>query len=151
LLADSAEKKEHFWKLRRTIGESTKHNNTYKEEDTVVPRGKLPELFEGVKTIAARFNLRTVCYGHAGDGNLHVNILKDNHTDSYWQNETKEAIRDIFRLCKKLGGTISGEHGIGAVQKEYMPIVLAEANLEVMRGIKKAFDPNNILNPGKIF
>jgi glycolate oxidase len=151
LLADSSEKKEHFWKLRRTIGESTKHNNTYKEEDTVVPRGKLPELFEGVKAIAARFNLRTVCYGHAGDGNLHVNILKDNHTDSYWQNETKEAIRDIFRLCKKLGGTISGEHGIGAVQKEYMPIVLAEANLEVMRGIKKAFDPNNILNPGKIF
>jgi glycolate oxidase len=151
LLADSAEKKEHFWKLRRTIGESTKHNNVYKEEDTVVPRGRLPQLFTGVKEICARYNLRTVCYGHAGDGNLHVNILKDQHSDEYWQHETKDAIREIFGLCKKLGGTISGEHGIGLVQKEYMPIVLAEANLQTMRAIKFALDPNYILNPGKIF
>jgi glycolate oxidase len=151
LLADSAEKKEHFWKLRRTIGESTKHNNVYKEEDTVVPRGHLPQLFCGVKKICAPYNLRTVCYGHAGDGNLHVNILKDNHSDEYWQNETKDCIREIFALCKELGGTISGEHGIGLVQKEYMSIVLADANLNAMRAIKLALDPNTILNPGKIF
>ncbi len=151
LIAYSAEQKEYFWKLRRTIGESTKFNNVYKEEDTVVPRGELPALFQGVKEIAARYNVRTVCYGHAGDGNLHVNILKDDHSDEFWQNDIKEAIREIFRLCKSLGGTISGEHGIGLVQKEFMNIVLDEVNLELMRKIKKAFDPNGILNPGKIF
>jgi len=151
LIAYSSEQKEYFWKLRRTIGESTKHNNIYKEEDTVVPRGELPSLYKGVKEIAARYKLRTVCYGHAGDGNLHVNILKDEHTDHYWNNEVKEAIREIFRLCKSLGGTISGEHGIGLVQKEYMTLVLDAVNLELMRKIKDAFDPNTILNPGKIF
>lgn len=150
LLADSSAQKEFLWKLRRTIGESTKFDNVYKEEDTVVPRGELPKLFEGVKQIARRYNLRTVCYGHAGDGNLHVNILKDNHSDEFWQNEVKDAIREIFRLCKQLGGTISGEHGIGYVQKEFMPLALNEINLELMRRIKAAFDPKGILNPGKI-
>ncbi|MBP6625653.1 MAG: FAD-binding oxidoreductase, partial [Chitinophagaceae bacterium] len=137
--------------LRRTIGESTKHNNVYKEEDTVVPRGKLPALFQGVKEIAAAYQVRTVCYGHAGDGNLHVNILKDEHTDEFWQTTIKKAIQEIFLLCKKLGGTISGEHGIGFVQKEYMPLVLDQINLDLMKKIKLAFDPNLILNPGKIF
>jgi glycolate oxidase len=151
LLADTAEQKEFFWKLRRTIGEATKRNNVYKEEDTVVPRGELPLLFNGAKEIAARYQLRTICYGHAGDGNLHINILKDEHTDEYWNSGVKEAIKEIFQLCKSLGGTISGEHGIGLVQKEYLPIVLSETNLELMRKIKHAFDPNSILNPGKIF
>lgn len=151
LIGYSSEQKEYFWKLRRTIGESTKHNNVYKEEDTVVPRGRLPELFQGVKEIAARYNVRTVCYGHAGDGNLHVNMLKDAHSDEFWNTEIKEAIKEIFQLCKKLGGTISGEHGIGYVQKEFMEIVLDEVNLNLMRKIKLAFDPNSILNPGKIF
>ncbi len=151
LLAEDDTKKEYFWKLRRTIGESTKVNNVYKEEDTVVPRAYLPELFAGVKKIGAAYNVRTICYGHAGDGNLHVNILKDNHTDDYWNNTVKKAIVEIFELVKSLGGTLSGEHGIGYVQKEFMPIVLQPIQLELMRGIKKVFDPNNILNPGKIF
>jgi glycolate oxidase len=151
LLADSADKKEIFWKLRRTIGESTKHNNVYKEEDTVVPRAQLPELFTGVKKIAEQYQLRTVCYGHAGDGNLHVNILKDNHSDTFWQSTVKLAIAEIFTLCKQLKGTLSGEHGIGLVQKEFMPIVMEHTHFEIMKGIKQAFDPNNILNPGKIF
>ncbi len=151
LIAYSAEQKEYFWKLRRTIGESTKHNNVYKEEDTVVPRGELPALYKGVKEIASRYDVRTVCYGHAGDGNLHVNILKDQHTDEFWKTDIKEAIKEIFLLCKSLGGTISGEHGIGLVQKEFMPLVLDEINLTLMRKIKQVFDPNGILNPGKIF
>ncbi len=151
LLGHSNEQKEFFWKLRRTIGESTKHNNIYKEEDTVVPRGELANLYVGVKKIATKYNVRTICYGHAGDGNLHVNILKDAHTQEFWNTTVKECITEIFELCKKLGGTISGEHGIGLVQKEFMPIVLPQINLEIMRGIKKVFDPNGILNPGKIF
>jgi glycolate oxidase len=151
LMADSEDKKNQFWRLRRSIGEATKKGNVYKEEDTVVPRASLPALYHGVKAIAGRYGLRTVCYGHAGDGNLHVNILKDQLTDSYWNHEVKEAIREIFQLCYSLKGTISGEHGIGLVQKEYMPIVMPEWQLELMRGIKQVFDPRGILNPGKIF
>lgn len=151
LFAQSADEKEYFWKLRRSIGEATKHNNTYKEEDTVVPRAELPTLFTGVKEISKRYGFRSVCYGHAGDGNLHVNILKDDLSDEFWNQELDAAIIEIFELCKKLGGTISGEHGIGYVQKKYMPIVMPEIQLELMRQIKRAFDPKGILNPGKIF
>ncbi|MES2654659.1 MAG: FAD-linked oxidase C-terminal domain-containing protein [Bacteroidota bacterium] len=151
LFAESAEQKEYFWKLRRSIGEATKHNNTYKEEDTVVPRAELPLLFKGVKEIGARYNFRTVCYGHAGDGNLHVNILKDDLSDDYWQNNITPGIIEIFELCKKLGGTISGEHGIGYVQKQFMPIMFSPNHLHLMHQIKLAFDPNLILNPGKIY
>jgi glycolate oxidase len=151
LFAQSSDEKEYFWKLRRSIGEATKHNNTYKEEDTVVPRAELPELFSGVKEISNRYGFRTVCYGHAGDGNLHVNILKDELSDDFWNHELDTAIIEIFELCKKLGGTISGEHGIGYVQKKFMTVVMPEIQLELMRNIKKAFDPKGILNPGKIF
>ncbi len=151
LFAQTADEKEYFWKLRRSIGEATKYNNTYKEEDTVVPRAELPELFRGVKEIGKRYGFRTVCYGHAGDGNLHVNILKDNLSDEFWNNDIHQAIIEIFELCKKLKGTISGEHGIGLVQKQYMGVVMPELQLELMRRIKLAFDPNGIMNPGKIF
>jgi glycolate oxidase len=151
LFAETANQKEYFWKLRRSIGEATKHNNTYKEEDTVVPRAELPMLFKGVKEISSRYNFRTVCYGHAGDGNLHVNILKDQLSDQFWNHELEPAIVEIFELCKKLGGTISGEHGIGLVQQKFMKIVMPQTNLNLMKAIKAAFDPNQILNPGKVF
>jgi glycolate oxidase len=151
LFAETANQKEYFWKLRRSIGEATKHNNTYKEEDTVVPRAELPMLFKGVKEISNRYKFRTVCYGHAGDGNLHVNILKDQLSDQFWNHELEPAIVEIFELCKKLGGTISGEHGIGLVQQKFMKIVMPQTNLNLMKAIKTAFDPNQILNPGKVF
>jgi glycolate oxidase len=151
LFAQTADEKEYFWKLRRSIGEATKYNNTYKEEDTVVPRAELPALFRGVKEIGKRVGFRTVCYGHAGDGNLHVNILKDQLDDNFWNNEITNAIIEIFTLCKQLKGTISGEHGIGLVQKPYMQVVMQDVQLDLMRKIKSAFDPNGILNPDKIF
>ncbi len=151
LFAESADQKEYFWKLRRSIGEATKHNNTYKEEDTVVPRAELPKLFKGVKEIGNKYKFRTICYGHAGDGNLHVNILKDDLSDDYWQNNITPGIVEIFELCKQLGGTISGEHGIGYVQKQFMPIMFSQNHLALMHQIKLAFDPNQILNPGKMY
>jgi glycolate oxidase len=150
LFAQSSEEKEYFWKLRRSIGEATKHNNTYKEEDTVVPRAELPALFRGVKAIGEHYGFRSVCYGHAGDGNLHVNILKDRLSDEFWNNGIHEAIVKIFELCKSLKGTISGEHGIGLVQKRYMKVVMPVHQLELMKKIKLAFDPKQVLNPGKI-
>lgn len=150
--ADTAEQKEAWWKMRRSIGEVVKTHSIYKEEDTVVRRASLPELMAGVKEIGANFGFESVCFGHAGDGNLHVNILKNQLTDEQWNgSHLEEGIREIFRFCKKLGGTISGEHGIGLVQQKYMNEVMPEINLELMRGIKKVFDPKGILNPGKIF
>lgn len=150
LFAEDEAQKNTLWNLRRKVGEAVKAHSTYKEEDTVVPRFELPRLLEGVKSIGTKYGFQSVCYGHAGDGNLHVNILKGQLSDEQWNNELPNAIKEIFELSKKLGGTISGEHGIGLVQKSYMPIVFSEVELNLMRSIKKVFDPNNILNPGKI-
>jgi glycolate oxidase len=151
LFADSAEQKSSLWKIRRKVGEAVKSNSVYKEEDTVVPRAELPTLLKGVKEIGKKYGFQSVCYGHAGDGNLHVNIVKGDLSDESWNNNLPHGIKEIFELCKKLGGTISGEHGIGLVQKPYMSIVFPQYQLELMKGIKNVFDPNSILNPGKIF
>ena len=151
LLADSQEQKDRLWKMRRLVGEAVKSNSIYKEEDTVVPRAELPTLLVGVKEIGKKYGFKSVCYGHAGDGNLHINIIKGEMSDYDWNNELSKGIREIFKLTKELGGTISGEHGIGLVQKDYIDIVLSKKNLEIQKGIKKLFDPNQILNPGKIF
>jgi glycolate oxidase len=151
LLADSESQKNNIWKLRREIAESVKSNSVYKEEDTVVPRAELAKLLKGVKAIGKSYGFQSVCYGHAGDGNLHINIIKGEMSDVDWNNKLTFGIREIFELTKKLGGTISGEHGIGLVQKDYMNIVFSEKEIELQKGIKQLFDPNQILNPGKIF
>jgi glycolate oxidase len=151
LFADNAAQKDALWSIRRKVGEAVKAHSVYKEEDTVVPRFYLPELLAGVKKIGEKYGFQSVCYGHAGDGNLHVNIIKGDLSDEAWENELPKAIKEIFEVTVGLGGTISGEHGIGYVQKSYMPIAFRAAELELMRGIKQLFDPNNVLNPGKIF
>jgi glycolate oxidase len=151
LFADTAQQKEELWRMRRTMAESVKSNSVYKEEDTVVPRAALPKLINGIKGIGAKYGFESVCYGHAGDGNLHVNIIKAGMSDDDWKHKLKDGITEIFQLTAELGGTISGEHGIGLVQKDYMPIKYSEIHLNLMRNIKAVFDPNGILNPGKIF
>jgi glycolate oxidase len=117
----------------------------------VVPRAELPALIRGVKKLGKEFDFESVCYGHAGDGNLHIRIRKQGTANSMDNPHIVAAIRALFVLVRNLGGTISGEHGIGLLQKEYMDIVFSEQHLSLMRGIKKTFDPNNILNAGKIF
>jgi glycolate oxidase len=151
LFADSSESQANLWKLRRSIGEAVKQNSTYKEEDTVVPRAYLGKLLKGVKEIGNKYGFRSVCYGHAGDGNLHVNIVKQDMSDTAWKEVLPQGIREIFYLCKELGGTISGEHGIGYVQRPYLDIVFDPVQLQLMRSIKQVFDPKGILNPEKIF
>lgn len=151
LFADDQAKKDQLWNLRRKVGEAVKSQSIYKEEDTVVPRYRLPELLAGVKAIGRKYGFQSVCYGHAGDGNLHINIIKGALSDEMWNNELPIAIREIFELTVRLGGTISGEHGIGYVQKSYMDIPFSTVELNLMKGIKQLFDPNGILNPGKIF
>lgn len=151
LFAESAQQKADLWRLRRSVAEAVKSNSVYKEEDTVVPRAELPKLLNGVKTIGKKYGFKSVCYGHVGDGNLHVNIIKGDMNDNVWNEKLPVGIREIFQLCVQLGGTISGEHGIGWVQKPYMNIAFNEAQLNLMMQIKKVFDPHGILNPGKIF
>lgn len=151
LFADSAEQKNALWKIRRKVGEAVKSNSIYKEEDTVVPRAELPVLLKGVKEIGKKYGFRSVCYGHAGDGNLHVNIIRGDLSEERWNTDLPKGITEIFELCRSLGGTISGEHGIGLVQKQYLPLVFSDFHLGLMRSIKQVFDPHSILNPGKIF
>ncbi len=151
LFAESEAQKNTLWSLRRKVGEAVKAQSVYKEEDTVVPRYELPRLLATVKAIGQKYGFESVCYGHAGDGNLHVNIIKGNLSDTFWNEELIVAIRELFTQVIEMGGTISGEHGIGLVQKPYMDLAFSPTGLELMRGIKQVFDPKGILNPGKIF
>jgi glycolate oxidase len=115
-----------------------------------VPRNKIPELIRGVKAISAKYGLTTICYGHAGDGNIHCNIIKT-VDDETWEKVLPIAITEIFEHTASLGGQVSGEHGIGYVQREYLPLTQGAAEIDLMRRIKAQFDPTGILNPMKIF
>jgi len=148
-LPNNADMAQDWWTARRSIGELVKIQSIYKEEDTVVPRSYLPQLLKHVKSVGEKYGFRSVCYGHAGDGNLHINILKDTLTDEQWSTDVPKGITEIFEFCKEVGGTISGEHGVGYVQKDYLSIVMTKKHMEIMNGIKRVFDPNGILNPGK--
>jgi len=151
LMADTADQKAELWKLRRNVAHGVKANSVYKEEDTVVPRAHLPQLIKGIKEIGTQYGFQSVCFGHAGDGNLHIFIIKGNLSDEAWKTTVIEGIKELFKLTVALSGTISGEHGIGYVQKPYINIALNDTQINLMKGIKKVFDPNGILNPDKIF
>ncbi len=151
LFADSEAQKADLWRMRRNIAYAVKKTNVTVEEDTVVPRADLPELLKHIKAVGGKYGFRSVCYGHAGDGNVHVRILKDELSDDYWKNEVPKGIREIFEKVVQLKGTISGEHGIGWFQIPYMDIKYSPLQISLMKNIKAVFDPNNIMNPGKIF
>ncbi len=151
LFADDAQQKAELWRMRRIVAEAVKIAGYTIEEDTVVPRAELPALILGVKELGKQYNFHAVSYGHAGDGNLHIRIKKNGTDNSQDDLEVIAGIRALFELVHRLGGTISGEHGIGLIQKRYLDIVFNETQLNLMRQIKKVFDPNNILNAGKIF
>jgi glycolate oxidase len=151
LFAETNAQKEELWKIRKNISPAVNAYSLTKSEDVVVPRANLPKLITGIKEIGKRYGFNSVCFGHLGDGNLHVNVLKEQISDADWSTKVVEGIGEIFKLTISLGGTLSGEHGIGIAKRPYMPIAMKEMNLELMRGIKKVFDPNGILNPGKIF
>lgn len=151
LFAETAAQKEELWKIRKNISPAVNAYTLTKSDDVVVPRANLPKLIKGIKEIGKTFGFNTVCFGHLGDGNLHVNILKEQISEEDWATKIPVGIGEIFKLTVSLGGTLSGEHGIGIAKRPYMPIAMSEVNLELMRGIKKVFDPKGILNPGKIF
>lgn len=151
LFAEDAQQKEKLWKIRKVAGEAAKAGTIYKEEDTVVPRYELPRLLKRVKELEKEFGFKSYSYGHAGDGNLHINIVKAGLSDEEWKSEIPKAVRKLFECVRDLGGTISGEHGIGHVQRPYVDVVFSDTHFRLFRGIKEVFDPKGILNPGKIF
>lgn len=152
LVARDQRTRDRLWEARRLIIDALKAE--YPEnymEDVVVPRAQIPTLLKTIKEISARTGVRCVCFGHAGDGNVHLNLLKEKQTGDEWNALLPAVRKEIYRLCISLGGTITGEHGIGATRRAYLPLALDETQINLMRSIRDAFDPNHILNPGKIF
>jgi len=152
LVAQDRPTRDRLWEARRMIIESLTHESPINHmEDLVVPRAEIPVLLKGIKEIAERQAVRIVSFGHAGDGNVHVNVLKDDLPDDRWAVLVPAVEEETYRLTLSLGGTLTGEHGIGATRRRYLPLALDDAQIEVMRGIRAVFDPDHILNPGKIF
>jgi len=140
-----------FWRLRRAVGEAVKSLGPYAEEDCTVPRSELPALLSAVRRVAASHRLDAVCYGHAADGNIHVNVVQPSGAGERWAAGRARAVEEIFREVVALGGTITGEHGVGVTQRAYLGLRHSPEVVAAMRGIKRLFDPEGILNPGKIF
>jgi len=152
LVAKDTRTRDRLWEARRAIVDALKHESPINHmEDVVVPRAEIPALLRGIKEIARRHGVRIVCFGHAGDGNVHVNALKDALPEEDWRVLVPVLSEEIYRLTLSLGGTITGEHGVGATRRRYLPMALDPAQIALMRGIKEVFDPHHILNPGKIF
>jgi glycolate oxidase len=151
LRAKSKEDEDKLWDVRRAISPSLMKFGTLKiNEDVVVPRSKVPELVARIEEIGKKHNTFVANFGHAGDGNIHVNFMC-NREDADSIQRARKCVSEAFQLSVDLGGTISGEHGIGYVKAPYMDYAIDKPTLEIMKGIKQVFDPNGILNPGKMF
>jgi glycolate oxidase len=151
LRAASREEEDKLWDVRRAISPSLMKYGTLKiNEDVVVPRSKVPELVSRIEAIGRDNDTFVANFGHAGDGNIHVNFVVD-RDDPEQIARARKCVSETFRLSVELGGSISGEHGIGYVKAPYLDYAVDAPTLEVMKAIKKVFDPNGILNPGKMF
>ena len=152
-VADNYTTSERIWKVRRNIGEAfnviSRHQSN---EDVVVPMAEIPRLVAGLRELAEKYDVVIPCFGHAGDGNMHARIVMNPEWSlEKWHETIPQILTELYRLVTELGGTLSGEHGIGHKRKRYMPLVVSGPHMEMMRAVKRALDPNNILNPGKIF
>lgn len=148
-VADTRTTKDRIWQARKAVPEATAFfYDKYTKEDLVVPTDNVPELLDLIKHVCGKHNLDFVAYGHAGDGNMHCTIVSPDTAD--WHENIASAQKDIYTKLLELGGTLSGEHGIGFKRKKYMKYFLDEEQIELIKRVKLAFDPQNILNPGKI-
>ncbi len=151
--AETSDTQEKIWKIRRNVAEAFKAISPVQSlEDVVVPIASIAKLMPHLKELSDKYNVLIPCYGHAGDGNLHATVVKrpEDNMDQ-WNKTLPRVLEDLYMRVHGLGGTISGEHGIGHKRKDYLPLVMDKREIELMRKIKGVFDPRNILNPGKIF
>ncbi len=151
IVADTKEKQDRIWDIRSVFYDAIVKSRIAQIGDAAVPPSQIPEYVRRVKEISRDYGVRILCYGHAGDGNMHVHPLKDGLSDEDWAEKAPRVMERLYTEAAALGGTVSGEHGIGYAKKRYLPISIDEEQLRLMREIKRLFDPNNILNPGKIF
>ncbi len=152
LVALKPRERDRLWEARRAIVDALNAESPINHmEDVVVPRSEIPALLKGIREVAERYAVRIVNFGHAGDGNVHVNVLKDDLTDERWEEIVPLIVVEMYKLTLSLGGMITGEHGIGATRRQYLPLALDQAQIKIMARIREVFDPNRILNPAKIF
>jgi glycolate oxidase len=150
-MAENEAARQRIWEARRAISPALyKLMPTKINEDIVVPRSRVPDMLARLRHLSEQWGIMIVSFGHAGDGNIHVNLMVDKK-DAEEYEKAKTLVGEIFKETLALGGTISGEHGVGMTKSAYIGMEIPPAELEVMRRIKAAFDPKNILNPGKIF
>ncbi|GAG59577.1 unnamed protein product, partial [marine sediment metagenome] len=151
LVADDRPTQEKLWEARRVIIEALKERSPVNHmEDIVVPRARINDFLRKIKKLQERYEYPIICFGHSGDGNVHVNILKEDYPEDKWKETIPKISGEIFDIALALGGQITGEHGVGATRSKYLKKAVGPKMLELFRGIKQLFDPNNILNPGKI-
>ncbi|MBU0755382.1 MAG: FAD-binding protein [Planctomycetes bacterium] len=150
-IAESRARQDELWRARRAMGEAVKKHPLYRELDTAVPRFHIPDLVRATHRICSRHGVELICYGHAGDGNLHMNILAGPLSKEEWLQRIDLVAQEVFKEVKRLGGTITGEHGIGWTMRPYLKKAVGKKNVALMKSIKDVFDPHGILNPGKIF
>jgi glycolate oxidase len=152
-VADNFTTSERIWKIRRNIAEAFAVISPIQaNEDLVVPPARIPELLEGMAEVGRKYNLLVPSYGHAGDGNLHSRVSPaPGLSTEEWYEKLPDIMNELYTLTANLGGRLSGEHGIGHKRKKFLPMFLTPETIEVMKAIKRALDPNNILNPGKVF
>lgn len=150
-IADTAQRQQQIWEARKCLFDAYMALYTLDEADICIPRSRIPEYVERAEAIGEKHGVLLVPIGHAGDGNLHYNIIKQDQTDEEWPEVMEAALSDLIDLALEMGGTISGEHGLGYTKRHYLERQVGAKQVELMKAIKRAFDPNNILNPGKIW
>ncbi len=149
-IAKDKEESNDLWFARRNASQSITIYGTKKlNEDITVPRSTLPKLLEEIDKVSKKYNVKVPCFGHTGDGNVHTNVMVDGSNEEELK-KGHQAIEEIFKIAVDLGGTLSGEHGIGLSKAPFMHLAFSDAEMELFKAIKKAFDPNNILNPFKM-
>jgi len=151
-IAESAMQKERMWRARRSIRDSlSKESPVFLAEDCVVPRARIPIFLKGLKKRFKARRLTSLMFGHAGDGNVHIDVLKKDIPYETWRSMLPDIKKEIYANALALGGTITGEHGIGFIRRDYLDLALTKEEIDLSQRIKNAFDPNGVLNPGKIF
>jgi glycolate oxidase len=149
-IADTEKKQDELWEARKSVADALDAFYDVDEADICIPRSRIPEFIDKAMPIGEKYDITIVPLGHAGDGNIHVNVLRHNQTENEWLETIENSMRDLIELSISLGGTVSGEHGLGYTKKQFLPLKIGKQQIAIMKGIKKVFDPNGIMNPSKV-